>query len=51
MPVILTREDEEDWLNRELGADEAKALLVPYPAREMDAYEGHCQVVASAPRS
>jgi len=39
MPVILERGDEEDWLNPQLGAQEPKALLVPYLAEEMDAYE------------
>lgn len=39
MPVILLEEDEGDWLNPQLGTDEAKALLIPYPAPDMDAYE------------
>jgi putative SOS response-associated peptidase YedK len=39
MPVILAREDEEDWLNPQLSLDEAKALLSPYPVERMVAYE------------
>jgi putative SOS response-associated peptidase YedK len=39
MPVILAREDEEDWLNPQLGLDEAKAMLSPYPVERMRAYE------------
>jgi len=39
MPVILPPEDEEDWLNPQLGLDEAKAMLSPYPVERMVAYE------------
>jgi putative SOS response-associated peptidase YedK len=39
MPVILPREDEEDWLNPQLGLDNARAMLSPYPASQMSAYE------------
>jgi putative SOS response-associated peptidase YedK len=39
MPVILTREDEEDWLNPQLALDQAKAMLSPYPVERMVAYE------------
>jgi putative SOS response-associated peptidase YedK len=31
MPVILAQEDEEDWLNPQLGLDEARALLIVNP--------------------
>jgi putative SOS response-associated peptidase YedK len=37
MPAILKREHREAWLSGSL--DEAKALLYPYPADAMDAYE------------
>ena len=39
MPVILSEVDEEDWLNPQLGVDDAKALLAPYPVQGMVAYE------------
>lgn len=39
MPVILAKEDEDDWLNPQLGLDEAKAMLSPYPVQGMVAYE------------
>ena len=39
MPVILHAHDEEDWLNAELGLQDAQALLVPYPGDLMTAYE------------
>jgi putative SOS response-associated peptidase YedK len=39
MPVILRREDEELWLDREhFDADLLQSLLVPYPEEEMFAY-------------
>jgi putative SOS response-associated peptidase YedK len=37
MPVILPRESEEAWLDRELPAEQALALLGPYPAEQMTA--------------
>jgi putative SOS response-associated peptidase YedK len=39
MPAMLRQEDEEDWLNPQLGVDEAKAMLSPYPVERMMAYE------------
>ncbi len=40
MPVILRREDEEPWLNRNVSdPDLLDPLLVPYPADKMRAYE------------
>ena len=44
MPVILRQEDEEDWLNPQLGLDEAKAMLSPYPVERMVAYQVSLQV-------
>ncbi len=39
MPVILRREDEEEWLNPDLTEPERiQDLIHPYPAEEMDAY-------------
>jgi putative SOS response-associated peptidase YedK len=37
MPVILPREAEDAWLDREVPADEALRLLVPYPSERMSA--------------
>jgi putative SOS response-associated peptidase YedK len=48
MPVILAREDEEDWLNPQLGLDEAKAMLSPYPVERMKAYEVSARVNSPA---
>jgi putative SOS response-associated peptidase YedK len=38
MPVILTREDEQEWLRCVLDKDHAKSFLVPYDHRKMEAY-------------
>lgn len=39
MPVILRREDENRWLNRErFDTELLQSLLVPYPADQMLAY-------------
>ncbi|NMO94639.1 SOS response-associated peptidase [Paenibacillus lemnae] len=37
MPVILDREHEDLWLNRNASADELKSLLIPYPDDDMQA--------------
>jgi putative SOS response-associated peptidase YedK len=37
MPVILAREAEQAWLDRELPVEHALALLQPYPAEQMSA--------------
>jgi putative SOS response-associated peptidase YedK len=39
MPVILPEQDEEDWLNPSLALDVAQALLMPFPADRLMAYE------------
>lgn len=40
MPVILTRENQNAWLDRTIEDTEyLKSLLVPYDAEEMEAYE------------
>lgn len=39
MPVILHQEDEHDWLNPLLALEDAKQMLIPYPAERMQAYE------------
>lgn len=39
MPVILKKEDEDDWLNPDnVEPEQLLKLLKPYPASEMDAY-------------
>ena len=37
MPVILPRESEQAWLDRDVAVGEALALLQPYPAEHMHA--------------
>ena len=37
MPVILGPEDEERWLRKEMSAEAAQALLVPFSAALMTA--------------
>ena len=40
MPVILRREDEEQWLDVYGGRfDKARSVLKPYPTDQMDAYD------------
>ena len=46
--MILAREDEEDWLHPQWGLDEAKAVLYPYPASPMSAYEVSTKVNSPA---
>lgn len=39
MPAILLPENEKLWLDKEIKADEAVQLIIPYPAEYMNAYE------------
>jgi putative SOS response-associated peptidase YedK len=39
MPVILKRQDEEAWLDPKVASTRLTALIAPYPAEEMEAYE------------
>jgi putative SOS response-associated peptidase YedK len=39
MPVILQERDEADWLNPKLPLENAQAMLIPFPADRMTAYE------------
>jgi putative SOS response-associated peptidase YedK len=39
MPVILHERDEEAWLNPQLPLEEARAMLAPFPAELLTAYE------------
>jgi putative SOS response-associated peptidase YedK len=48
MPVILHAEDEEDWLNPQLSLQDAQALLMPYPAALMTAYQVSTKVKSPA---
>jgi putative SOS response-associated peptidase YedK len=48
MPVILREQDEEEWLTPRLSLDAAQALLVPYPAERLMAYEVSPQVNSAA---
>lgn len=48
MPVILHPHDEDDWLNPQLPLQDAQALLVPYPAELMTAYEVSAKVNSPA---
>ena len=38
MPVILSREDEEKWLDRKLSKTEIQSFLKPFDENKMDAY-------------
>jgi putative SOS response-associated peptidase YedK len=38
MPVILRRDDEEAWLDKQTQSARLMSLLVAYPAEEMEAY-------------
>ena len=48
MPVILPEDAEQDWLNEQLALEEAQALLAPYPAALMTAYEVSSKVNSPA---
>ena len=39
MPVIIRRENWQEWLSNETGIIDLKNLLHPFPSDEMDAYE------------
>ena len=51
MPVILREQDEADWLTPTLALDAAQALLVPYPAERLMAYEVSSRVNAATSNS
>jgi len=46
MPVILAPKDHDTWLTPDAPADRLKALLRPYPAKEMAAHK----VIRVSPR-
>lgn len=39
MPVILSRDEEDQWLDPESSVTDLQKLLDPYPAKKMEAYE------------
>lgn len=47
MPAILKQEDENEWLDPEAKPDRLPALLAPYPADRMEAYD--VSTVVNAP--
>ena len=51
MPVILREQDEEEWLTPTLALDAAQALLRPYPAERLMAYEVSSKVNAATSNS
>ena len=51
MPVILREQDEAAWLNPTLSLDAAQALLVPYPAARLMAYEVSSRVNSATSNS
>ena len=51
MPVILREPDEAEWLTPTLSLDAAQALLMPYPAEWLMAYEVSSKVNAATSNS
>lgn len=49
MPAILSKEDEEKWLNPRLSKVEIESLLKPFPAEKMDAYRIKNDFIRKAP--
>ena len=49
MQVILSREAASLWLDPGSNAAELKAVLMPYPSSEMDAYE--ISTLVNSPRN
>src|SRR5262249_3912391 len=48
MPVILHERDEAHWLNPRFALEAAQALLIPFPAERMTAYEVSTKVNSPA---
>jgi putative SOS response-associated peptidase YedK len=38
MPMILSRQDEQKWLDKEQSVEDLKSMLQPFPVEEMKAY-------------
>lgn len=49
MPAILSKEDEEKWLDSDLSKSEIASLLKPYDANLMDAYVIRNDFIKKAP--
>lgn len=49
MPAILSREDEDKWLNPALSKTEIASLLKPFDADKMDAYQINNNFIKKAP--
>lgn len=49
MPAILSKEDEEKWLNPNLSKAEIESFLKPFPAEKMDAYRIKNDFIRKAP--
>lgn len=49
MPAILSKEDEEKWLDLSLSKPEIASLLKPFEAERMDAYEINNDFIRKAP--
>lgn len=49
MPTILSKEDEEKWLNPSLQKADIASLLKPYDAELMDAYVIDNDFIKKAP--
>lgn len=48
MPVILSEADEAGWLNPQIPLEDAQAMLVPFPAELLTAYEVSTKVNSPA---
>lgn len=49
IPAILSKEDEEKWLNPNLSKAEIESFLKPFPAEKMDAYRIKNDFIRKAP--
>lgn len=49
MPAILSKEDEEKWLDPNLSKAEIESFLKPFPAEKMDAYRIKNDFIRKAP--
>lgn len=49
MPAILSKEDEEKWLDPYLSKEEIESLLTPFEADRMDAYVIKNDFIKKAP--
>ena len=47
MPLIISRADEERWLDRSLNANDVKQLMIPFESDRMDAYPVAAKTLAT----